>query len=299
MYGKEVRIASVSDLHVDFADNRNAVVKLATHIHRLQADLVIIAGDDSHLNHHIERALEAFGLAAPQVAYLPGNHDLWTPVKDISQHREIDTWQRYYQELKELTHSQKAHYLPEKPLQIGSVAIAGTCGWYDYSLLAPHLRAEMGAEALRSKRFGNAIWQDARFTRFKGADGEPMEDDQVCRKMELELLAQLEDLDANPEISEIVLVTHHLPFYELLTRTGELRKDFYHAFMGSTGLGDVIRSSKKVKSAIYGHIHRPHQTTISGIEVKARPLGYPRDRNGMSVEEMVKNSIAWIEIGES
>ncbi|MEM7674454.1 MAG: metallophosphoesterase, partial [Myxococcota bacterium] len=72
-----MRIATVSDLHTDFAENRGAVVKLAVAIHAGAADVVVVAGDVSHKDERIDRALRAFAEVAGQVAYIPGNHDLW------------------------------------------------------------------------------------------------------------------------------------------------------------------------------------------------------------------------------
>ncbi len=291
-----MRIATVSDLHVDFAENREAVVKLAVEIHRRQPDLVVIAGDVSHRNNHIEAALLAFQQVAPKVVYLPGNHDLWTEVPDARLIPELDTWRRYRVELRQLAEAKGAHYLPARPYLAGSVALVGTCGWYDYSLLAAWLRDKIEPDALEQKTLGGFTWSDARFTAFRHESGELMTDALVAQTMERELLAQLEEVDANPEVERIVVVTHHQPFYEVVHRTGTLPWDYFNAFMGSAGLGEVIKSSKKVAAAVYGHTHRVGAFEVGGLRVYGTPLGYPRERKGVSELEMLQTRIGWLEL---
>ena len=151
-----VRIATVSDLHTDFAENREAVVKLAVAIHEGRADVVVVAGDVSHKDQRIERALRAFGEVAPKVAYIPGNHDLWYDVPLAADRPELNTWHRYRRELKAICESADAHYLPSSPLVLGRTAIVGTCGWYDYSLMAPAFRAQVDDAALGPKDPGRS-----------------------------------------------------------------------------------------------------------------------------------------------
>ena len=86
-------IASVSDIHTDFPENRDALVKLATEIYTRGADLVIVAGDVSHKDDRITRALRAFKEVCEQVAYIPGNHDLWFDVPFAPARKDLNTFQ--------------------------------------------------------------------------------------------------------------------------------------------------------------------------------------------------------------
>jgi len=67
---------------------------------------------------------------------------------------------------------------------IGKVAIAGTCGWYDYSLAPEGIRTSVGKEALAGKQFGGVMWSDARFIAFRDSLGRLMGDPEVARIME-------------------------------------------------------------------------------------------------------------------
>lgn len=291
-----MRIASVSDIHTDFAENREIMVKLAAEIYRKEPDVVIVAGDVSHKNDRIERALVALSYVAEKVVYIPGNHDLWFDVPFAPNRRDLNTWDRYRGELRALVEKIGAHYLPAAPLVIGKVAIAGTCGWYDYSLAPEAIRTSVGKEALAGKQFGGVMWSDARFIAFRDAAGELMPDAEVARIMEQELSDQLSAIDGNPDVEHAVVVTHHQPFDEVVTHTGTLPWEFFNAFMGSSALGRVIQSAKKARVAIYGHTHLVGETNIAELRVYGTPLGYPRERKGLSLEEVLKTRIGWIDL---
>lgn len=291
-----MRIASVSDLHTDYAENRDAVVKLAIAIHEHEADVVIVAGDVSHKNDRISRLLAAMKEAAPIVAFVPGNHDLWFDVPFAPARRELNTWDRYRRELFELSSAAGAHYLPAAPLFLGDTAIVGSCGWYDYSMMTPSIRENIDDEVLASKQYGGIMWSDARFVAFRDEGGELMDDTSVARQMERELLAQIAAAEVHPGVENIIVVTHHQPFYEVVKHTGQMPWEFFNAFMGSTGLGEVIKSSDKVRCAIYGHTHMVGDFDVDGLRVYGTPLGYPRERKGIEIGDVPKTRIGWIEI---
>ena len=293
-----MRIASVSDLHIDFAENRRALVQLATEIHRGQADVVIIAGDVSHVDAHITAALRAFKLAAPTVVYLPGNHDLWIHV-DETDSVVRDTWDRYRNTLKHLVEDEGGHYLPSGRLQLGSSAIVGTTGWYDYSFVRPEHREVLTPSKLAAKQWAGMGWTDARFIAFKDAAGELMTDTAVARVMEDELQVQLKEADNDPGIQDILVATHVVPFAQSLGPAKGLPWDYFDAFMGSTRLGELIQSSPKVRAAVYGHTHRPQRLTIGRVEVFGTPLGYPRDRKKIDPSTLGEHAVGWVELPNS
>lgn len=293
-----VRIATVSDLHTDFAENRAAVVKLAVDIHTKGADVVVVAGDVSHKDERIDRTLRAFGEVAPKVAYIPGNHDLWYDVPLAADRSDLNTWNRYRTELKEVCLGAGAHYLPDTPLVVGSTAIVGSCGWYDYSLMAPAFREQVDDTALALKTLNGLMWSDARFIAFRDEEGHLMPDPAVAREMESELGAHLDRMDADDSIQQIVAVTHHQPFYEVVSRSGQLPWEYFCAFMGSAALGERIRRSPKVKTVVYGHTHVVGRYELDGLLAYGTPLGYPRERRGMPEDQLAETRIGWIDITE-
>lgn len=291
-------IASISDIHTDYAENREAVVKLAGRIHEAGADVVLIAGDVSHKNDRISRALKAFREVAPHVVYVPGNHDLWFDVPGAPHRTDLDTWHRYHVELKALAEAAGAHYLPAEPLVLDGVAIVGSCGWYDYSLAPAWVRATVDEGTLAAKQFGGVMWRDALCIAFRTGSGRLMNDVEVARRMESELRDQLERVAARSDVREVVVATHHQPFYEVVERTGQLPWEYFNAFMGSAGLGEVIRSVPKVKTVVYGHTHVVGEHAVGEIRVFGTPLGYPRERRGLSEEDILRTRIGWIRPSE-
>lgn len=290
-----VQIATVSDLHTDFAENRELLVRLATEIHARQVDLVIVAGDVSHVDDRIDRALRALGAVAPRIAYLPGNHDLWRT--EVADGAVFDTWTRYTDELRRVAEAASAHYIPAAPLVIGDVALVGTCGWYDYSFAEPWVVEQIGLEAISKKKLGPMGWSDAAYVSFRDAAGAPMPDGDVARRMERELAAQLERVTRDPAIAHVVVATHHQPFRAVVRRSGGLPWEFFCSFMGSEGLGQTIMASReKVRAVVYGHSHIVSEHDIDGLRVYGTALGYPRERKGLDVDAIVRSRIGWITI---
>jgi len=286
-----MRIASVSDLHLDHAANRELMPALAAEIHRYGADLVVIAGDVSHLEVWIERAIRSFQVVAPRVAYVPGNHDLWQAPEQLE--RGANTWARYRDDLRALVTDLGAAYLPSEPLRLGTVAVAGTCGWYDYGFMLPEHRELMTPERGRTKRWERYQWSDANFVAFRGSNGDIMSDHDVVEVMLAELAAQLEALQEDVEVEQIFVATHHLPFDELVLRSGTLPWEFFNAFMGSPRLGALLSEYSKVRSVVYGHTHRGRQLQRGNMVVMGTPLGYPRERADLSREEVIASRIGW------
>lgn len=290
-----MRIATVSDLHTDFSENRDLLVRLATEIHARSVDVLVVAGDVSHVDDRIDRALRALAAVAPRLVYLPGNHDLWETA--IADGLVTDTWQRYTTHLRGLAEAATAHYLPAAPLVVGDVALVGTCGWYDYSFAEPWVLEQVGEAALAKKKLGPMAWSDAAYVSFRHPDGQPMADAEVARRMEAALAEQLAQVEADPSVRRVVVVTHHQPFREVVRRSGSLPWEYFCAFMGSEGLGrTILAHSAKLHTVVYGHSHIVAEHHIAGHRVYGTALGYPRERKGLDVEAIVRSRIGWIEL---
>lgn len=290
-----MRIASVSDLHTDHPENRELVVHLAAEIHARRADLVVIAGDVSHRDDRIDRAIRAFREVAPSVAYLPGNHDLWS-VEAVAGEARPDAWSRYRHHLRGLVEAAGGHYLPAAPWRRDAVAVVGSTGWYDYSFAPAWIRSEQPELRFEDRRFGPLAWSDRRYVVFRGEDGEVMSDPEVARVMESELEASLRAVGADPSVEHVLAVTHVQPFPEVVHRTGRLPWEYFTAFMGSRRLGEIILAEPKVRAAIHGHSHVLRSETIAGRRVYGTALGYPRERRGVSLREVIDTRIGWIEL---
>lgn len=293
-----MRIASVSDIHLDYRANRELFRKMTSAIGARQPDVVIVAGDVSHIDDLIAACIEVLKRVSPHVAYLPGNHDLWIdrPGEDLRDDPSTNTWERHDQALEALAESVGGHYLPAGPLRIGNVAIAGSCGWYDYSFFRPELREQVPESALLDQALDGIQWSDRTRIAFRHPDGSLMSNPEVARRMERVLDEQLAQLERDPKVREVVCATHHLQYEQAVRRAGTLPWEFFNAFMGSRSLGAVIDGHSKVRHVIYGHTHTPGDYQIGPRRVFGTPLGYARERKGMSEQEVLETRIGWIEI---
>jgi Icc-related predicted phosphoesterase len=70
----------------------------------------------------------------------------------------------------------------------------------------------------------------------------------------------------NRQSDQIVVVTHHLPFREMVEMKGEPSWDFNNAYMGSQRMGEAIRKYPKVSTVIAAHVHKPGQYDVDGIK---------------------------------
>jgi hypothetical protein len=70
----------------------------------------------------------------------------------------------------------------------------------------------------------------------------------------------------------------------------------YTAPLDLTTGSATIRSSPKVRWAIYGHTHQVGRYQVGPITAYGTPLGYPRERRGIEAEALIQSRIGWIEL---
>lgn len=293
-----MRIASVSDIHLEYGANRDLFVKMAREIRARGADAVVVVGDVSHIDELIALSIRVLGQVTDCVAYTPGNHDVWVdrPGEDLRDDSDFNTWERHDDDLKAIVEAEGGHYLPAAPLRLGDVALAGSCGWYDHSFLLPELRERIPETALAEQSVEGLQWGDRTRTVFRDTDGRVMSNPEVARRMEHRLDAQLGELDRDPSVDRVVCATHHLQYEQAVLRTGTLPWEIFNAFMGSIRMGEMIDAHPKVGHVIYGHTHTPRDFHVGSRRVFGTPLGYPRERKGRSDEEVIRTRIGWIEL---
>ncbi|MBT8451296.1 MAG: metallophosphoesterase [Deltaproteobacteria bacterium] len=293
-----MRIASVSDIHLDYKVNRDLFVKMVAEIAARRPDAVLVVGDVCHIDALIAVSIRMLAREVEHVAYVPGNHDLWVdrPWGELLGDPEFDTWKRHDELLKTMVESEGGHYLPSQPLCLGDVAIAGSCGWYDYSFLRPELRDQIPESSLDDQIIDGMQWGDRTRTVFRDAAGSLMSSPEVARRMENVLDAQLASLERDPTVERVVCATHHQQYERTVRRTGTLPWEFFNAFMGSSRMGELIDKHPKVEHVIYGHTHSLGDYRIGKCRVFGTPLGYPHERNGLPEEDILRTRIGWIEI---
>jgi putative phosphoesterase len=219
--------------------DRATFMRLLIGIEQEKPDGVLLLGDVANEFHPknlgiVFACLQAMGLP---VGVLCGNHDVW-----LGGHaRGLDTSWAAMEKFADLAESHGLTCLDRAPLQIGEVQIAGTLGWYDYSLGSPLWSMEQYA----TKRFDRGIWNDGKYARWPETDAE------VCQTL-------LERLDATlsqrPAGSDRVVVSHVAAMEESLAVVGRPLWDFFNAFMGTARLGELL-DRHGIQTHFFGHAH--------------------------------------------
>jgi 3',5'-cyclic AMP phosphodiesterase CpdA len=285
-----MRIAYTSDLHVDHQPEVVALV--AERARRLEPDVLVVAGDLSSSVENLERALAGLREAAPRALFVPGNHDLWhlegTP----------DSRARYEEVLPQAARRAGFDPLGAAPVEIGGVSFAGVTGWYDYSLRNRELDETFTREHYLRGSWRFLRWNDKLRVVWPGPDAQPLDDESICAEQVRALAAQLDAAGPRPT----VVVTHHLPFAELVTKRGEAPWDFLNGFMGSAALGETILQRPWVRLAICGHTHYRRSAVLDGaggtVRAESSPIGYPREwrRAGLDLRGRVEERVSLAEI---
>lgn len=248
----------------------------------LAPDVFVIAGDVSADLAVLEDTLTRFDGIDCHKLFVPGNHDIWVAPRPGTSSRT-----KYQHDIPEVCRRAGFHFLPGRPIVIRGVGFAGTIGWYDYSFRDPELDGEINTDTYRAKRYKGRIWADARYARWGATD------ETVAEEMAAQLASDLDDLQSADV--PIVVVSHHLPFEDLVVRHMDNVFDFFSAFLGSNILGDAIRARPNVKLVICGHTHFKRDTRVNGMQVVVSPLGYERERPE-GVEEALRHYVGTAEI---
>jgi 3',5'-cyclic AMP phosphodiesterase CpdA len=124
------RLLAISDLHVSYDENRAALDGVQP---QSPGDWLLVVGDVAEKVADIEWALRALARRFAVVAWVPGNHDLWTHPRDPVQLRGEER----YRHLVDLCRSAGV-LTPEDPYPVfeggaGPVTIAPLFLLYDYT----------------------------------------------------------------------------------------------------------------------------------------------------------------------
>lgn len=254
-------LAITADLHWGHRRGLQANEELMAFLHQQPPDLLVVAGDVG--------SSENFALCLEQLADLsslkclvPGNHDLWVPHNSTE-----DSLERYSATLPRLAREACFHYLDDGPLYVpdADLAVVGSINWYDYSWARDRLleRFPSEMERLHTKRFSRGRHNDANFIRW------PTDDTSFTAQVVDRFGRQLDE--ALAQVSRVVVVTHHPPFFGLgFPREEEPAADLdvllWDAFSGNHALEALLqRHAERIDFAFCGHTHRARDSNLGPI----------------------------------
>ncbi len=273
-----MRLAYTGDLHVDISQkNWNLVPILADFIKIIDPDVLIICGDISPRLEQVEQALEYFADLPCAKLFVPGNHDVWVPDDELRATGR-DSFEKYFYLLPRVCHNQGFTPIWMEPAVHDGVGFAGSIGWYDYTFGSGLFR--FTEDEYSAKILKDSIFNDRRFARwldvcsvFEESD-RFVSDGEVARQFNQKLGQDINMLCANQSVREVVVVTHHPAFRELVTFKGDPIWDYFTAFMGSSETGKLMLREVKVSHAICGHLHGRTDTFIGHVRALSACVGY-------------------------
>ncbi len=238
-----MRVFAVSDLHVDYQDNRQWVATLSA-VDYLD-DILILAGDVTDELSLLKECFCELAKKFLKVLFVPGNHELW-----VSRAKSINSIEKYQQ----ICNVAKEHDISMQPFHIHSLSIVPLLGWYDFSFASP------GIKLLDSwMDFRACIWPD---------NLQPFDITQYF----------LEKNECHLQITnhKLISFSHFLPRIDLMPAYIPESYHYIYPVLGSTFLENQIRRLRP-DIHVYGHSHVNRDLTLDGIRYINNAFGYPSE----------------------
>jgi 3',5'-cyclic AMP phosphodiesterase CpdA len=247
---------AISDLHLGFPENREALEGLSPH----PEDWLVLGGDVGESMKHLELALEKTTERFARVIWVPGNHELWSngshPLRG----------QGKYDALVDLCRSSSV-LTPEDPYPVwegegGPLVVAPLFLLYDYSFRPPHVSRE-GAVAWAAE--SGVVCADERFL-------DPHPHASIDAWCQARCEAAESRLEEAAKAAPLVLV-NHFPLREDLVRLWRIPR--FSIWCGTRRTEDWhLRFRARV--VVSGHLHVRSTDWIDGVRFEEVSLGYPR-----------------------
>lgn len=271
-----MRLFAWSDLHVDHPDNLGLVAALSDR--DFQDAVLVIAGDVSSSSARMIETLAVLKSKFAEVAFVPGNHDLW-----VNTSEPTDSLAK----LHELRAACRAAGVRVEPFScvigIRPVRIVPLIAWY--------LKPEEGRGSLFIEKPGEdpdlLCWADNRRIRWPA-----LPDNATPAAHLLGLNGRVDsasDLAGSAPRELIVTFSHFLPRMELMFHDWEGFRRHGHPHgvdphpefnfsrvAGCLQLDDLLRRAQSALH-VYGHQHRNRTRLIAGVQYVSHCLGYPAE----------------------
>lgn len=240
-----MRVFAISDLHLDYDENKRWLENLSNTDYQL--DILILAGDISDDITLLAWCFSTLQSKFQQVFFVPGNHDLW--IRRYRGITSIDKFEMILDLAKEYHVCMTSHHY-------GSLSIVPLMSWYDYSFGLP------GEKLLKA-------WMD--FHVCDWPDGMQAED--ISRYF---LSHNQPMLSTHNDV--IISFSHFMPRIDLMPSGMPQRFKYLYPIMGSAALDKQIRTLQATKHLhIYGHSHLNRNLIVKNIEYTNNAFGYPSE----------------------
>lgn len=249
------RLLAISDLHLNYARNRQAIAALPDH----GDDWLILAGDLGDGEGALRTAFELLGPKFARLFWVPGNHELWSrgegAAAGVARYRALVELCRGYGVL-----------TPEDDYATwdgpgGRHLVAPCFLLYDYSFRPDEVGRD---QVLAWAREGGIVANDERFLR---PDPYPSRDAWCAARVAW----TRQRLDAAPALPKVLI--NHWPLRRDLVRLGRVKR--YSPWCGTRQTEDW-HTRWGVAVVVTGHLHTRATDWKDGVRFEEVSLGYPR-----------------------
>jgi predicted MPP superfamily phosphohydrolase len=209
-------------------------------------DAVIIVGDNGTT---MKRSRQVLALARASldcpIGLIAGNHDLWDEPGQGEPSRRL-----FEHDWPALARDLNLVWLENGVLRLGTTAVTGSIGWYDYSRRPPEGHpllkdwdpVKLGAVKGHYNNDGNYVfwsYTDPEFSDLVGG----------------ELERRLAALEADADVERVIVATHVPAFAEQMVSLPE-DSPLADTYFGNFTLGERLVRYPKVTHVVSGHTHR-------------------------------------------
>lgn len=239
-----MRIHTVSDIHIDYPENRRWLNNLSTM--DFTDDILILGGDVTDLVPLLIEAFQGLRKRFREVVFCPGNHDLW-----VSRNKGRDSLEQF----RFVQRCAADHGLRTGPFRHATLTIIPLLGWYDYSFGPP-------SPEIRH------LWVDFQACRW------PEDMDETALTT---LFTSMNEAHLTLRDTTVISFSHFLPRIDLMPAIIPPAKRLVYPVLGTTRLEDQIRRLAP-RIHVYGHSHVNMRTEKDGITYINNAFGYPDEQ---------------------
>ena len=257
-----MRVFAISDIHVDRRENRAWLDGLSRS--DFTDDALIVAGDVSHRFVQVLWALGELRRRFREVAFVPGNHDLW-----IRREPFADSWAKL-ESLRDRCRELGVHTGPVRVGGDTGVTLVPISGWYRQP---PHPDSLYLPKPGENPDFRG--WNDDRFIRWPDEAGDP--------------LGRMTENGGPPAGAlptaggPVISFSHFMPRSELIFGAqapkgpDPLPAFNFSRYAGSWEIERLLRATGS-RLHVYGHQHRNRRRRLDGVLYVSHCLGYGPER---------------------
>lgn len=240
-----MRIFALSDIHVDYDENKQWVQSLSRFDY--QNDLLLMAGDVSHDLDLLAATLTTLSERFCTVLFTPGNHDLWV---HHHQSGDLDSWHKFFAVRK----AAEDCGISTQPVLRSGVLCVPLFGWYDYSFGEPSNDLKRQWTDFIACRWPHSFDIAALARRF----------------------AKLNPPVCATSAKKVITFSHFLPRIDLIPSFVPRKHRILDPVLGSTLLEEQLRRFEPTIH-VYGHSHINLSTCLDGVTYINNALGYPQE----------------------